>query len=394
MQDQRIRSVFVTAAGSFLPGPQVGNDEMEQRLGLVGGTQSRLRRRILKSNGIEGRHYAVDAEGRQTHLNEDLAVEAVQRTLKERGLTIEDVDMLAFGTTVPDVLIPGFASMVHGRLGGRTMEVLSSSGVCASGIGALRAAVNAIKVGDHDVAVAGGSELSSQMLKGTRFQEESKLAPERTETAESFQYFNADFLRWMLSDGAGAVVLEHKPRANGLSLRVEWIESLSHANEHPTCMYLGLSDPRNVGIGKTFMSFDTFGDAERAGLMVLRQDTKLLATSMHTVMTEALIRLRDKHKLDASKIDWYLPHLSSYFFGGQLEAGMDRNNFPIPTERWFTNLRTRGNTGAASFYVILAEALEKGLFKPGQKVLAMIPESGRFIVAHALFTVVGPRGEV
>ena len=394
MQDQRIRSVFVTAAGSFLPGPKVSNEEMEQRLGLVGGTQSRLRRRILKSNGIESRHYAVDNDGRQTHLNEELAAEAVRLTLAERGLTMDDVDMLAFGTTMPDVLIPGFASMVHGRLGGRAVEILSSAGVCASGIGALRAAMNAIKVGDHDVAVAGGSELSSQMLKSTRFQAESKLAPERVDTAESFQYFNADFLRWMLSDGAGAVVLESKPRQNGLSLRVEWVESLSHAHEWPTCMYLGLSDPRDLSVGKTFLSYDTLGDAERAGLMVVRQDTKLLASTMHAVMKDALIRMREKRGLEAEKIDWYLPHLSSYFFGGLLQAEMVRCGFSIPEERWFTNLRSCGNTGAASFYVILSEALSKGLFPPGQKILAMIPESGRFVMAHALFTVVGPRGEV
>jgi len=39
--------------------------------------------------------------------------------------------MLATGTTQGDVLVPGFASMVHGRLGGGPMELLSASGVCA-----------------------------------------------------------------------------------------------------------------------------------------------------------------------------------------------------------------------------------------------------------------------
>jgi len=394
MQDQRIRSVFVTAAGSFLPGDTVSNEDMEQRLGHVGGVQSRLRRRIVKANGIEGRHYAMDSEGRQTHLNEELAAEAVKRALQERGLPVEAIDMLAFGTTIPDVLIPGFASMVHGRLGGRAIEVLSSAGVCASGIAALRAAVNAVKVGDHEVAVAGGSELSSQMLKATRFHEESKLAPVREDAAEAFQYFNADFLRWMLSDGAGAVVVEPKPRPDGLSLRVDFIETLSHAHRLPACMFMGVSNPRELKVGNTFLSYDTMADAERAGLMVVRQDTKLLASSLGSVMAEAVEGLRDRRGVDPASIDWYLPHLSSYFFGDMLLTGMAKIGFPIPAERWFTNLKTRGNTGAASFYVILAEALEKGLFKPGQKVLAMIPESGRFITAHAMFTVVGPRGEV
>jgi 3-oxoacyl-[acyl-carrier-protein] synthase-3 len=127
--------------------------------------------------------------------------------------------------------------------------------------------------------------------------------------------------------------------------------------------------------------------------MVVRQDVKLLSTGIHEIMHEALVTLREKRGLDPSSIDWYLPHLSSYFFGGALTSQMAKSGFLVPEERWFTNLRTRGNTGAASFYVILAEALEKGLLKPGQKVLAMIPESGRFIMAHCLFTVVGPGGE-
>ena len=154
------------------------------------------------------------------------------------------------------------------------------------------------------------------------------------------------------------------------------------------------SDPRDLSVGKTFLSYDTLGDAERAAFIVVRQGTKLLAPTIHAVMKDALSRLPENRGLEAEKIDWYLPHLSSYFFGGLLQAEMVRCGFSIPEERWFTNLRSCGNTGAASFYVILSEALSKGLFQPGQKILAMIPESGRFVMAHALFTVVGPRGEV
>ena len=59
----QIRDAFITAAGSFLPGAPVSNDEMEAKLGLVAGKPSRYRQRILRSNGIATRHYAIDAEG-------------------------------------------------------------------------------------------------------------------------------------------------------------------------------------------------------------------------------------------------------------------------------------------------------------------------------------------
>ena len=139
-------------------------------------------------------------------LNEELAVHAISCALADRGLGPEAVRMLATGTTQGDCLVPGFSSMVHGRLGGGPLELLSASGVCASGMAALRAAVSAVRLGEHPVAVAAGSELVSRSLL-TR--------PAGTP--------DTGFLRWTLSDGAGAVVVEPRPRPDGLSLRVDWM---------------------------------------------------------------------------------------------------------------------------------------------------------------------------
>ena len=45
------------------------------------------------------------------------------------------------------------------------MELLSAAGVCASGMAALKAAVSAVRLGEHPVAVAVGSELVSRSLR-------------------------------------------------------------------------------------------------------------------------------------------------------------------------------------------------------------------------------------
>ena len=60
----------------------------------------------------------------------------------------------------------------------------------------------------------------------------------------------------------------------------------------------------------------------------------------------------------------------------------------IPETRWFTNLATRGNTGAASIYIMLEEAWSTGRFGPGEQVLLMVPESGRFSVSFVHLTCV------
>ena len=164
----------------------------------------------------------------------------------------------------------------------------------------------------------------------------------------------------------------------------------SFANKYPACMYMGLSDPANPRVGTTISGYSTLAEAERDGLNLIRQDTKLLEVGITDIVGTEAVRLKAEGKLDPAKVDWYRPHLSSYFFRGTLCKGLAALGVEIPEEKWFTNLKSRGNTGSASFYIMIEEALSSGLFKPGQTVLAMIPESGRFTVAHALFTVVGP----
>src|SRR5580693_2625755 len=182
---------YITGIGAYLPGEPVDNEQLMARL-TDGTTRSaRLGRQALAANGIRTRHYAVDDLGRTLMLNEELAASAARRALADRGIPASAVRMLATGTTQGDVLVPGFASMVHGRLGGGPMELLSAAGVCASGMAALKGAVSAVRLGEHPVAVAVGSELVSRSLLTCQ-----------ASTPDT------DFLRWTLSDGAGAVVVE------------------------------------------------------------------------------------------------------------------------------------------------------------------------------------------
>ena len=68
-----LQAAYVTSTGSFLPGPPVPNDEIEEILGAVHGVPSRLRTRILRSNRIRTRHYAMDREQHTTYENCELA---------------------------------------------------------------------------------------------------------------------------------------------------------------------------------------------------------------------------------------------------------------------------------------------------------------------------------
>lgn len=375
--------VYITSVGAFLPNAPVDNAHMEQILGLVNGTRSRLRERVLEQNGIRFRHYALDECGRTTHLNEELAAHAISDALNRRKLRPDELEMLACGTTQGDVPLPGFSSMVHGRLGGTALELVSASGVCCAGMAALLTAFRAVQSGQRRNAVACGSEMVSRTFKAARFEQKGTLE----EGTSGLRMFDADFLRWMLSDGAGAVVLENRPNSDGLSLRIEWIELVSHAHERPVCMYCGIADKDKPRAGNTWLDYPTIADAERTGMTKLRQDTRLLPEVVKLGVEEYL-RLVKKTLVRSEEIDHVLCHYSSHFFKGEIFKLLEQAGVTIPEEKWFSNLYTKGNTGAASIFIMLEEAFSTGRFKKGDTIILMVPESGRFQVGFAKLTAV------
>ncbi len=363
--------VFLTRTASFLPLEPVGNDEIEQVLGMVGGRPSKARRIVLRSNGIQHRHYALDrATGHLVMSNAEMAAQAV-RALGNTGR----VDCLAAGTSRPDQLMPGHGVMVHGALGWPRLEVVSLAGICVAGAAAFKHAWLAVRAGDAGRAVAVASELASLGLHARNFEAEVEHRVKELERNPEIA-FEKDFLRWMLSDGAGAVLLENQP--NGpLSLRVDWVELSSAAHELPACMYSG-AEKNADGSLTGWQQFSPQEWATRSTFTV-KQDVKLLNEHViRATLTEPLRILVEKHNLKAQHIDWFLPHYSSKYFAGPVAAGVAEAGLDIPLERWFTNLTEKGNTGSASPYIMLDELFRSGRIKKGHKLLMYIPESGRF----------------
>ncbi|WP_334157391.1 beta-ketoacyl-ACP synthase III [Oryzomicrobium sp.] len=363
--------VFITRTAAYLPFDPVSNDEIEQVLGMVGGKPSRARRVVLRSNGIKSRHYAIDrATGEPAMTNAQLTVRAIEG-LGDTG----QVDVLATGTTLPDQLMPNHGVMVHGELKWPRLEVVSCAGICLAGTAALKHAWLAIRAGEARRAVATGSELASPLLRAQLFDAEAehKVAAleERPELA-----FEKDFLRWMLSDGAGAMLLENQPRGP-LSLRIHWIDLSSAAHQLPACMYAGADKTADGGLkGWLRYSADAWG---AQSIFAVKQDVRLLNDNIGTAtFAEPLAAIAAKRGLTADGIDWFLPHMSSWFFADELERRLVEIGLPVPRERWFTNLSDKGNTGSASPYIMLDELFKSGRIEKGQRILMYVPESGRF----------------
>ena len=232
------REVYINDIQAFLPNEAVDNSEIESVLGQVGPRPSRAKRMILRSNKITSRHYAIDKEsGKATHSNAQIAAEAI-RKLHNDTYDINTIELLACGTTMPDQLMPNHALMVHGELGIPSCEVIATAGICLSGTMSLKYGYMSVLSGQSNNAVATGSENASAAMRAENFKEEIETRIEALERQPEIA-FEKDFLRWMLSDGGGAVWMSAEPNPESISLKIEWIVQKSYANELDACMYAG-----------------------------------------------------------------------------------------------------------------------------------------------------------
>lgn len=377
--------VFINDVSAFLPNFPVTNDAIEDVLGKVRGVASKAKRLVLKSNQIARRYYALDPEtGRLTHTNAQLTAEAVRRLRPYGGFVPADIQCLSCGTTSPDLLFPGHALMVQGELGIPACEAMTTSGICLSGITAFKYACMNVAAGTAANAVATGSELASSYMRA------QFLTPFYTGVADlesrPARALDADFLRWMLSDGAGAVYLSAGKRKDGLSLKVGWVELVSYAGVLETCMYGGgmkRADGSVVGWRQT----EAFEPEALPHRFSVRQDIDLLDAEIVRTMGEALSQVVRKHRLRPDQVDWFLPHYSSAYFRPKFYDEMKRIGFEVPDGRWFSNLAEKGNSGSAAIFIILEELFHSGRLQPGQNLLGFIPESGRFSHGFVWLTV-------
>jgi 3-oxoacyl-[acyl-carrier-protein] synthase-3 len=377
------KAIYITRLSTFLPNDPVENDEMEQYIGFVNQKSSIAKRLVLNKNGIHCRYYALDKSGRMTHTNVEMAAQAVEGLLSE-DFGLDKIDLLSCGTASPETIIPSHGVMVHGKLkGSRQMEVVSFAGSCCTGMQALNYAYLSLLAGNVKNAVSVASERLSAWMVHKYFEKESELLNQLSN--RPILAFEKEFLRWMLSDGAAAVLLQDKPAESGFSFRIDWIELTSYANEIETCMYSGC-DKDAAG---NLVGWAQFPEAEwlEKSVFSLKQDTRLLDEYIVPLGSRFLQEIIEKRHFDPKEINWFLPHLSSMYFADKIKAEIRKSSYQIPDDKWFVNLPEIGNVASASAFFMLEALARSGNIKRGDKILMMVPESARFSYAYVLLTV-------
>lgn len=381
--NKTMQEVFINKISKFLPNSPISNDEMEEYLGKIDGRPSKAKRLVLRSNKITTRYYAINKEGIATHTNAQLVAESI-KLLVENTNDLKKIEMLTAGTSSPDQFMPSHAVMVHGEMPTmNSVEVMTASGNCCSGIQGMKYAFLNIATGQINNAICSGSERLSRNMRAEQFNPEI----EAKQKIEKNQYiaFEKDFLRWMLSDGAASALLSNKKNEDGISFKIDWIEGISYANKIETCMYMACTKNEKGEL----VSFKEYSpeQIQEQSILSIKQDVKLLSDNILKFGMDKLKQVLTKYSVDISSFNYFLPHLSSYFFEDKIYTLLKENDLEIPKEKWFTNLADVGNVGAASPFLMLEEIMYNNKLKKGDKLLIMVPESARFSYIYMSLTV-------
>ncbi len=388
-------NIYLLNASAYLPGKSVDNEHIDDYIAPLSGS-ARIKRKILAENGIQQRHYAIDTSGNTTVSHTDMACAAIQTCLQESKLDTRAIDLLTAASSGGDVLMPGMANMIQGCLHAPPMETHSHHGICASSVLALKDAAQNLTQNHHQRhAITVAAEMPSRMFKRSRFASQAYKTD-----------FETAFLRYMLSDGAGSVLLGKgetlKEQQNAdtplarqnLALKLDWIHAKSFSGDYPVCMQLGQGSHHNTNTTEhglenqaSFLDFPGLCEAEAAGHFNVRQNLRLLP-NLFDVAVHEYARLVQQGHITPDEVDTFLCHYSSEALGETCDRMMQKAGLSIPREKWFNTLAQRGNTGAASIFIMLADYLQNANLQAGQKILGFVPESGFFTVSYFMLTLV------
>ena len=276
---------------------------------------------IVQRSGIRQRHI-VD----ETETTSDLAVRAAQQALERANLVPEDIDFIVLGTTSADMQFPSTANFVQHKLGCRKIGSVDVWAACTGSIYSLSVASQFIETGKYRRVLAIGAESLSRI---TDFTDRATCV--------------------LLADAAGAVVLEASGDGSGV------IDTdLYSDGQHWELLYM-------PGGGARYPASHETVDQRMHYAKMKGSELFKVAVRMFVECAQTLL---ERHGLTADDVDLFIPHQANLRI---IEAAAKR--LAMPMERVFINVDRYGNTGAASVYVALEEAIGAGRLKKGDLVL-------------------------
>jgi 3-oxoacyl-[acyl-carrier-protein] synthase-3 len=304
----------ITGVGAYAPKRILTNADLERMVDTSDAW-------IVQRSGIRERRIADDTEA-----TSDLAVKAAQQALDRANLTPDDVDFIVLGTTSADMQFPSTANFVQHKLGCRRTGSVDVWAACTGSIYSLSVGAQYVETGKYRRVLCIGAETLSRI---TDFTDRGTCV--------------------LLADAAGAVVLEPSGDDSGI------IDTdLYSDGAHWELLYMPGGGSRHPASHETVAARMHF--AKMKGSELFKVAVRMFEQCAATIL--------ERHGYKADDVDLFIPHQANLRI---IEAAVKR--LGLPMERVFINLDRYGNTGAASVYVALEEALAVGRVKRGDLIL-------------------------
>lgn len=297
----------IIGTGGYLPEKILTNHDIAR---MVDTSDEWIRSRT----GISQRHIAADNE-----MASDLALNASRKAMEAAGVNADDIGLIIVATTTPDMVFPSTACILQDKLGIKGCPAFDVQAVCSGFIYALATADMFIRAGKCRTALVVGTDILSRIIdwsdRGTCV---------------------------LFADGAGAVVLSQSEQPGILSTHLHADGSYNNILSAPGSFCGGKAQ------GKPLITME--------GNTVFKFAVKVLEEVAHEALAE--------NKLQASDIDWLIPHQANIRI-----ISSTAKKLGIPMEKVVTTLDQQGNTSAASIPLALDIAVRDGRIKTGQHVL-------------------------
>ena len=302
----------ISGTGSFLPPRRLTNADLVAELAAQGVESSDDW--IVERTGIRARHFADPGVG-----SSDLGLQAAQRAIQAAGCQPSDIDLIIVATSTPDMVFPSTAALLQSKLGIVGCPVFDVQAVCSGFIYAMTVADAMIKTGTAKRALVIGAEVFSRILD---FKDRTTCV--------------------LFGDGAGAVVLEASSTPGILATDI-------HADGKYSEL---LCVPGHVSGGAIL------GDP------VLKMDGQAVFKLAVGVLEETALASLSKAGLNASDIDWLVPHQANI----RIMQSTARK-LKMPMEKVIVTVDQHGNTSAASIPLALDHGVRSGQITKGQTLM-------------------------
>ena len=299
----------ITAVHGYVPDYILTNKELETMV----DTNDEW---IVTRTGIRERRILKDP-GKATS---DLAVPAVKGLLEKRGLSAEEIDLIIFCTSTPDMLFPATANILADKIGATKAWGYDLQAACSGFLFGLTTGAQFIESGKHKkVLVVGGDKMSAVV---------------------NYQDRNTCIL---FGDGCGAVLLEPNTEGNGV------IDSILKTDGSGG-QYLNIK-----GGGSLNPASHATVDA---GLHYAYQEGRTVFKFAVTNMADVAVEVMERNKLTSDDVNWLVPHQANKRI---IDATAERAG--LPEEKVMVNIQKYGNTTSGTIPLCLWEwesQLKKG----------------------------------